>query len=417
MSRFFAAVAIVSVLLAMPTCSAQSRYDPLNFYKYTKLSVCPDSLFAELVQPLGYPWEAHTTVTEDAYVLKLYRIQRKGGSIVPGKRVVFLQHGLIDSADNWVINEDKGSLGLILANKGYDVWLGNSRGNKYSRINNKVTPAQATFWDFSFQEMGQYDVKANIEYITRITGQEKLTYVGHSQGTSQMFAALSRPETTSFVNSKVNKFIALAPIVYLVNSASKLLIDVSKNTFFVDAAKTFGSNEWLTGACSSTSAQSQFENFVCSVDAKLCDWLLNISDYSPKYDNEARLPTISKHMPSGTSLRTLLHYSQYLTQKDPFYPVFNMYDFGRTENKRRYGQVAPPGYDLGLINIPIRGFVGVQDKLGDPRDNSILRAKLNQLGKDYKDYVIDDCGHMTFMWPLYPEVIFKDVLAEIDSAK
>ena len=417
MSRFFAAVAIISVLLAMSTCSAQSRYDPLNFYKYTKLSVCQDSLFAELVQPLGYPWEAHTTVTEDAYVLKLYRIQSKGGSIVPGNRVVFLQHGLIDSADNWVINEDKGSLGLILANKGYDVWLGNSRGNKYSRINNKVTPAQATFWDFSFQEMGQYDVKANIEYITRITGQKKLTYVGHSQGTSQMFAALSRPETSSFVNSKVNKFIALAPIVYLVNSASKLLIDVSKNTFFVDAAKTFGSNEWLTGACSSTSAQSQFENFVCSVDAKLCDWLLNISDYSPKYDNEARLPTISKHMPSGTSLRTLLHYSQYLTQKDPFYPVFNMYDFGRAENKRRYGQVAPPGYDLGLINIPIRGFVGVQDKLGDPRDNSIHRAKLDNLGKDYKDYVIDDCGHMTFMWPLYPEVIFKDVLAEIDSAK
>ena len=126
-------------------------------------------------------------MTDDGYVLKLFRIQEKSGRITSGKLVVMLQHGLIDSADDWVMNDEKGSLGLILANAGYDVWLTNSRGNKYSRISTNVTTNHKEFWDYSFQEMGQYDVKVNIDFILKMTGKKKLTYVGHSQGTSQMF--------------------------------------------------------------------------------------------------------------------------------------------------------------------------------------------------------------------------------------
>jgi predicted alpha/beta hydrolase len=45
-----------------------------------------------------------------------------------------------------------------LANQGYDVWVGNSRGNAYSSplINTKIK----AFWDFSFDEMAKYDLPA-----------------------------------------------------------------------------------------------------------------------------------------------------------------------------------------------------------------------------------------------------------------
>jgi predicted alpha/beta hydrolase len=36
----------------------------------------------------------------------------------------------------------------------------------------------------SFDEMAKYDLPATVEFIVRKTGQEEISYVGHSQGTT-----------------------------------------------------------------------------------------------------------------------------------------------------------------------------------------------------------------------------------------
>lgn len=396
--------------------SPVAAQDPLKFYEYTGKRECQDSIFGSLATPAGYPFLSYRTTTEDGYVLRMFRLQKKNSQIVGGKPVVLLQHGLFDSADNWIINEEKGSLGFLLADAGYDVWLTNSRGNKYSRLNKYYTPNQSEFWNYSFQEMGKYDVKANIDFILKTTGQAKLTYVGHSQGTSQMFAALGRKDTADFVNARVKKFIALAPIVYLANSRSKLLNGASHFKIFVDACKLFKIDEWLPSPCSQTSVQTQFQSYVCKQAPIFCEAILSIADYNPKYDNMKRMNIFAQHAPSGTSLRTLLHYQQSIVQKNKYSPAFLMYDFGARENQKVYGTTNVPEFDLGYINIPVRGFVGMNDNLGDPVDNSFLKSRLQSLGKNYKDYIYSDCGHMTFMWPLNPTAIFKDILYEIGTA-
>lgn len=118
----------------------------------------------------GYLFESHEAVTGDGFILEVFRIRNKhfakqyakdvNGSAQP---VVFLQHGFVNSADCWIVTHAEEAPAFVLANEGYDVWLGNSRGNSYSRRHQKYDPdgpSKSHFWDFSWYEMGRYDIKA-----------------------------------------------------------------------------------------------------------------------------------------------------------------------------------------------------------------------------------------------------------------
>lgn len=109
----------------------------------------------------------------------------------------------------------------MLVDAGYDVWLGNNRGNVYSKSHISLLPTDRHFWNFrytrqnfnsfffffsffilfyslmysvsffflflfyfSYHELGMYDVPATIDYIINQTNCEQIFYIGHSQGTT-----------------------------------------------------------------------------------------------------------------------------------------------------------------------------------------------------------------------------------------
>ena len=56
--------------------------------------------------------------TEDGYILSLQRIPYGRKNPAKRKGVILLQHGLLDSANTWVMNLPSQSLGFLLADDG-----------------------------------------------------------------------------------------------------------------------------------------------------------------------------------------------------------------------------------------------------------------------------------------------------------
>ncbi|CAG0904429.1 unnamed protein product, partial [Cyprideis torosa] len=177
----------------------------------------------EIILGFGYLPETHFTTTEDGYILKLHRIRHgKNGSLDDGRvRVpIFLQHGLISSSSDWVITGEGRGLAFLLADQGYDVWMGNTRGNTYSKGHTNPNISNKDYWSFTYDEHGKYDLPAMINHVKKSTGQEKMFYVGHSMGT-MMFWVANHYYGQDFANNFIAMF-GLGPVSQLQNMVSPL---------------------------------------------------------------------------------------------------------------------------------------------------------------------------------------------------
>lgn len=165
----------------------------------------------ELVRNAGYKGESYRVQTEDGYVLKMQRLLPQTG-VSSSKPPVFLMHGLVATAADFVMTGPKIALAYFLSDNGYDVWLGNARGNKHSMKHKTLSVNSREFWNFSWNEIGHYDLPAMFDFMLNNTKSSKAFFVGHSQGTTSLLVFLStRPE----YNEKVIEAHLMAPAGFM----------------------------------------------------------------------------------------------------------------------------------------------------------------------------------------------------------
>ena len=342
--------------------------------------------FEEVVEAHGYRIQSYKVTTQDGYILTLFRIP---GTLSEPKNqtkpVIFLQHGLIDLSDTFIMNEPAPA--FLLVDSGFDVWLGNSRGNFHSldhiKFNSQV---DKEYWDFTWMHMADYDIPAMIDFVLKETKKPKLTYIGHSQGSLQMFAHLSsNPE---FIK-KLNIFIALGPVGTIKNIEVEFLRKAKEFPIF-DLLIMNGVYEFLPNI------QANFLFYsVCEKFGKVCDKIIeSFADMKvDEVDNVDRLPVILAHETGGTSIMNMIHYYQMINYDD--YKV-QRFDYGALENIQKYGKVEPPLFNFSNIPGPIALFSGSLDRLADPKDVEWLRKSLRPGVVVYDKEM--NFGHSTFMW-------------------
>jgi len=363
----------------------------------------------DIIKHWGYPVEQYNVTTEDGYILLLLRIpygRQSNSTPTEPRPVIYLQHGLESSCVDWIANLPHQAAAFIYADHGFDVWMGNFRGNTYSMRHAKLSHTQHEFWRFSWDEMAHYDLPALINTALNISGAQSVYYVGHSMGTSTIFAKLSQDPSFAKI---IKKVYALAPVgtVSHIKGPAKYL---SPFTWLLEHIL---SDVGIDDIFPTTKLQDELARYFCGsvITEIFCNNLLMLlTGPESKQLNATRMPVYLSHTPAGTSTRTVAHYAQMHNAKK-----FQMYDYGtRSSNEQNYHQKSPPVYDVSRIQTPIVLYWGGQDWLADPDDVEALSPQLRNLaGSVYLPHF----NHVDFIWGLLAakEVytpIYNDVMAD-----
>ncbi|XP_063979678.1 lipase 3-like [Diachasmimorpha longicaudata] len=358
----------------------------------------------QLISKYGYRGQTHKVTTNDGYILELHRITGPKSNPEPeGKPVIFVMHGLLCSSVDWLISGSQKALGFMLADVGYDVWLGNSRGNTFSRGHTKYSTLDKQYWMFSWHEFGTEDLPAMIDYILQETGREKIFYAAHSQGTTAYFVMGSeKPE----YNDKIIAMFAMAPVAYLGHMKSPFFQVLSRIDKLVSGAMAaLGYYEFkpIDGLI------KEVATIACQEDIWTQEICLNViflvAGFGSDQMNRTLLPAILGHTPAGASSRQFVHYSQLFKSNK-----FRQYDYGLLKNYWMYGQRSPPAYDLSKVTIPVILAYGLNDWLADPQDVHRLAEELpNVYGKLKVPHA--SFGHLDHLWGIdAPRAVYSQLV-------
>ncbi|MCH0629871.1 alpha/beta fold hydrolase [Kocuria palustris] len=362
---------------------------------------------ADLAARAGYNVREHVVTTKDGYILVLHKLEL--AQPTSGKKgVVYFHHGLLTDSETWVVGDV--NLAYMLVDQGYQVWLGNNRGNRYLRKHLRLSPSDKQFWNFSLDEYAMYDIPASLEHIYQFNnGTLRITYVGFSQGCSQLLATLSlRPD----LNNILNLFVGLLPAVIPQNLSHpifKMIVNrSSRNNQFLYSL--FGTRAIFP----SVAYWQTWKWYLLVVDTALqylFGWKLN------NISSEQR-SRVYPHLFSNTLVKLVHHWFQIIDAKR-----FQMFDehvnIGLLHFSNYHpGHQVPPFPIAHHLDVPMVLVFGDADILVDINHTTKLITENNPQMK-LKMWEVIDCPtyeHMDTLWASDVEKLYNRILPHIERA-
>ncbi|KAJ4716227.1 Lipase [Melia azedarach] len=339
------------------------------------------SLCSELIDPNGYPCTEHTIQTTDGYLLALQRVSSRNANLKTQRGgPVLLVHGLFMGGDAWFLDSTKQSLGFILADNGFDVWVGNVRGTRWSHGHISLSEKEKDFWDWSWQDLALCDLAEMIRFINLITS-SKIFIVGHSQGTIISLAALTQPDIVEMVEAAA----LLSPISYLEHITAPLVlrmvgVHLDQMVFAMGIHQlNFRSNVLINLIDSLCDGHLDCNDLLTTITGKNCCF------------NNSRVDFYFEYEPHSSSAKNIRHLFQMIRQG-----TFAQYDYGIFKNLMLYGQTKPPAFDLNRIpkSLPLWMSYGGNDALADVAD---VQHTLKELQSTPELVYLENYGHMDFI--------------------
>ena len=87
--------------------------------------------------------ETHQTQTEDGYILTIFRIPKNNP-----KGIILFQRPIQYDARVWMSQHNE-SIAFFFWRAGYDVWLGNTRGNFFCKEHVTLKSIEREFWNLT----------------------------------------------------------------------------------------------------------------------------------------------------------------------------------------------------------------------------------------------------------------------------
>jgi lysosomal acid lipase/cholesteryl ester hydrolase len=277
------------------------------------------------------------------------------------------------------------NLAFVLADKGYDVWLGNFRGNKYCRTHKKYNVSQNEFWNFSIDELAMVDFPQIVDFVLAQTGKEKLSVIGHSMGSSALIAALSVFEE---LNHKIDVSFGIGSCTRpkvpenMICSSLETTGLMKLVPFILGKRKQFPFMWFfkLQQTAPYFLKRIVFDNYL---------WYalnIDVSNLEPK-------ELLYKFALSPTSSKVVSHWFNI------FYSDFEHYSSTFSSSHKRTNPLIqnyiqhtlniPAKFPLRHINVPIHLFYSEHDGMSDVEHWKDF---------DFKTHVVKDFHHLDFVW-------------------